>query len=292
MSSRIIRATAANSSIRAFVANTTNLVEKARGFHQTSPVASAALGRTLTATSMMGVMLKGEKQKITTKINGGGPLGVILVVGDSEGNVKGYVGNPQVESTNIRPGKLDVGAAVGSDGEITVIKDLGMKKPYVGTAPLVSGEIGEDFATYFLNSEQQPSAVSLGVLIDIDYRIKASGGFIIQVLPNVQEAVLAKLESRIGQLESITVMMEQGMNEVDILNHVLEGMDPKIVETYEVDFECDCNVARFEKGLISIGRQEIREMIEEDENTELVCHFCNKKYHFNKEQLQGLLDEM
>ncbi|SNT08359.1 molecular chaperone Hsp33 [Anaerovirgula multivorans] len=292
MKSIVIRGTAANNSIRVFVANTTSMVEKARRLHAASPVAIAALGRTLTAASMMGLMLKSENHKLTVKINGGGKLGSIVVVGNSYGNVKGYVAHPEAESTYIRPGKLNVGEAVGKKGDITVIKDLGLKDPYVGTSPLVSGEIGEDFASYFVNSEQQPSAVALGVLVERDYTIKAAGGFIIQVLPNIEEEILNKLEEKLGNMEPITVLMDKGMREEEILHHVLGEMAPEILEKYDVDFVCDCSKDRFEKALISIGKKDLKEIIEEDEGAEIVCHFCNKKHHFNKEELQKLLDSI
>lgn len=292
MKSVVIRGTAAENSIRVFIANTTTMVEKARRVHEASPVAIAALGRTLTAVSMMGLMLKSENHKLTVKINGGGKLGSIVVVGNSFGNVKGYVVHPQTESTYIRPGKLNVGEAVGTKGDITVIKDLGLKDPYVGASSLVSGEIGEDFASYFLNSEQQPSAVALGVLVERDYTIKAAGGFIIQVLPNIHEETLSKLEEKLANLEPITVLMDKGMKEEEILNHVLGDFSPDILEKYDVDFVCDCSKERFERALISIGKKDLTEIIEEDEGAELVCHFCNKKHYFNKEELQKLLDEI
>lgn len=291
MNNKVIRVTAADNQIRGFFSETTGMVQKAMEFHQASPVAIAALGRTLTAASMMGLMLKGEDQRLTVKINGGGPLGTILVVANEKGNVKGYVANPQVESTNIRPGKLNVGAAVGTSGELTVIKDMGMKEPYVGTYPLVSGEIGEDMAAYFMNSEQQPSAVALGVLIDVDYRIKASGGFIIQVLPQIKEEALNMLEERLKRLESITTLMEKGLTAYDIAQHVLGEMDLKVLAEYEVDFSCDCHEERLERALISIGQEELKTIIEEDGGAEMVCHFCNKKYYFDKEKLTELLKE-
>ncbi|SDK74323.1 Hsp33 family molecular chaperone HslO [Natronincola ferrireducens] len=292
MKSTVIRAITADNSVRAFIANTTNMVEKARQTHQASPVAIAALGRTMTAASIMGLMLKSENHKLTVKINGSGELGPIVVVGNSHGNVKGYVGNPLVEGDYIKPGKLNVGKAVGVKGDITIIKDLGLKDPYIGTSPLVSGEIGEDLASYFVNSEQQPSAVALGVLIEKDYRIKAAGGFIIQVLPHIAEETLAKLEEKIISLEPITSLMDRGMKEEDILHYILGDMSPRILDKYEVDFVCDCSKDRFEKALISIGKKDLKEIIEEDEGAELVCHFCNKKHYFNKEELQSLLDEI
>jgi len=292
MKNKVLRITAADNTIRGFFADTTQMVEKAKETHITSPVAIAALGRTLTATSIMGLMLKEDHHKITVKINGGGPIGTILVVGNSKGNVKGYVGNPQVESTNIREGKLNVGAAVGTNGSITVIRDLGLRDPYIGSYELTKGEIAEDFTAYFLYSEQQPSAVALGVLVDTDYTIKAAGGFIIQVMPDITEEVLVKLETKLQEIESITELMKKGMTEADILQYVLGDFQPKVLEEYEVDFVCDCHVERLEKALISIGRKDLQEIIEEDGGAEMVCHFCNKKYYFDKEHLTRLLESI
>lgn len=292
MKSRVIRATAASNKIRVFIADTTAMVDKVQNLHQTSPVAIAALGRTLTATSIMGLMLKSDKEKITVTINGGGPLGQIVVVGNAKGNVKGYVSRPNTESTNLYPGKLDVGSAVGKNGSITVIKDLGMKEPYVGSYPLATGEIAEDFAAYFTYSEQQPSGVALGVLVDVDYSIKAAGGYIIQVLPDIDEETLTKLEDKLTTLEPITSIIEKGLSPEEVLDYILGDMEPTILETYDVDFICDCNEERLEQVLISIGEKDLREITEEDKQAELVCHFCNKKYHFDEQHLTRLLNEI
>ncbi len=292
MKSTIIRATAASNKMRIFVANTTAMVDKVQKLHEASPVAIAALGRTLTATSIMGLMLKSEKEKITVTINGGGPLGSIVVVGNSKGNVKGYVSHPNTESTNLYPGKLDVGSAVGRDGNITVIRDLGLKEPYVGSYPLSTGEIAEDFAAYFAFSEQQPSGVALGVLVDVDYTIKASGGYIVQILPDIDEETLTQLEERLGSLEPITSIIDKIQSPEEILNYILGEFEPTVLETYEVDFICDCNEERLEQVLMSIGEKDLREIVEEDKQAELVCHFCNKKYHFDEESLTRLLDEI
>lgn len=292
MKSRVIRATAASNKIRVFIADTTAMVDKVQKLHQTSPVAIAALGRTLTATSIMGLMLKSDKEKITVTINGGGPLGQIVVVGNSKGNVKGYVSHPNTESTNLYPGKLDVGSAVGKNGSITVVKDLGMKEPYVGSYPLATGEIAEDFAAYFTYSEQQPSGVAMGVLVDVDYSIKAAGGYIIQVLPDIDEETLTKLEDKLTTLEPITSIIERGLSPEEVLEHILGDMEPTILESYDVDFICDCNEERLEQVLISIGEKDLREITEEDKQAELVCHFCNKKYHFNEQHLTRLLNEI
>jgi len=288
MKNIVLRATASNDDIRVFVANTTQMVEEARKIHNASPVAIAALGRTMTATSIMGLMLKHEGQKVTVRINGKGELGPIVVVSDDMGLVKGYVSNPQVEGSNIRPGKLNVGEAVGKDGDITVTRDLGLKEPYSGTYKLATGEIAEDFASYFFYSEQTPSVVALGVLVDTDYTVKAAGGFIIQVLPGTDEETIIKLEDKIATLESITTLMEKGFTEEDILNHVLGDFGVKILDRNEVAFECDCSVERFERALISLGKNEIEDIIREDKGAELHCHFCNHKYFFDEEHLLSL----
>ncbi|ABW19540.1 Hsp33 family molecular chaperone HslO [Alkaliphilus oremlandii] len=292
MKNTVIRGTAASNQIRVFVANTTEMVAKAQELQMATPVAIAALGRTLTATSMMGLMSKSEKEKITVNINGGGPLGPIVVVGNSKGIVKGYVSHPHVEGSNLYPGKLDVGSAVGTDGTITVVKDLGLKEPYIGTYPLSTGEIAEDFAAYFAFSEQQPSGIALGVLVDVDYTIKAAGGYIIQVLPNIEEETLTKLESKLSTLEPITSIIDRIQDPEEILNHILGEFEPVILETYDVDFVCDCSEERLEQVLISIGEKELTEIIEEDKQAELVCHFCNKKYHFDEEHLNKLRSEI
>lgn len=290
MKSKILRATAANNSIRMFVADTTAMVEKARELHNASPVAIAALGRALTATSIMGIMLKGDKQKITVRINGGGPLGPIVVVSDASGNVKGYVANPQAEGEFLYGNKLNVGAAVGIDGEIVVVKDIGLREPYSGAYPLVSGEIAEDFAAYFLNSEQQPSAVGMGVLVDVDNSVKAAGGFVIQVMPDINEHLLFILENRLKESEPVSTLLSREMGAESILDYIIGDMEAKIHETYEVDFVCDCHEERLENALLSIGRDALKEIIEEDEAAEMVCHFCNRKYYFNKDRLIRLLE--
>jgi molecular chaperone Hsp33 len=268
------------------------MIDKVQKLHETSPVAIAALGRTLTATSIMGLMLKSEKEKITITINGGGPLGPIVVVGNSKGNVKGYVSHPDTESTNLYPGKLDVGSAVGKDGSITVVKDLGLKEPYVSSYQLVSGEIAEDFAAYFTFSEQQPSGVALGVLVDVDYTIKAAGGYIVQVLPDIDEDTLTKLEDKLASLEPITSIIQNKTTPEEILDYILGDLEPTILESYDVDFICDCNEERLEQVLMSIGEDDLREITEEDKKAELVCHFCNKKYNFNEEHLRRILNEI
>lgn len=291
MKSQVMRVSAASNTIRAFIANTSSMVNKAQGYHRASPVAIAALGRSLTATSIMGLMSKSEKEKITITIDGKGPLGQIVTVGDAQGNVKGYLSHPNVESTNLYPGKLDVGRAVGTNGSLTVIRDLGLREPYIGSSPLVTGEIAEDLAAYFTLSEQQASAVALGVLVDTDYSIRAAGGYIIQVMPGIEEEVLAQLEDKLKGLEAISSIIERTPELEEILNHILGDFQPKILQYYDVDFICDCNEERLERALISIGEKDLREIIEEDKGAELVCHFCNKKYYFDEAHLRRLLEE-
>jgi molecular chaperone Hsp33 len=292
MSNYVVRAVAANKSIRVFAAVTTDLVEKARGFHNTTPVATAALGRTLTATSIMGLMLKGDNNKLSVQIKGNGPIKQILTASDSKGIVKGYVSNPYVDLPLKANGKLDVGGAVGSQGRMTVIKDLGLKDPYVGQADLVSGEIAEDFTYYFANSEQQPSAVALGVLVDRDHTVKVAGGVIIQLLPNTDDETITKIEEALRNAPQITnVLLEEDTPE-KVLNTYLKGLDIEILEKVQVDFQCDCSFEKLERALISIGEKDLKSIIEEDEKAQLTCHFCNTKYNFDKNHLMKLYEEI
>ena len=288
----IIRATGSNGQIRAFVGTTTNMVETSRKFHSTTPVASAALGRTLTATSIMGLMMKNDNDKLTIIIKGGGPIGSIVTTSDSKGIVKGYVANPDVEVPLKYAGKLDVGAAVGNNGSITVIKDLGLREPYNGSYPLVNGEIAEDFTSYFTFSEQTPSAVALGVLVDVDRTIKAAGGFIVQLMPDATEETISKLEENIGKIDAISKLIESGKTPEEILNLVLDGLNPEILQKHEVKFECDCSKERFENALITIGKKDMQEILQEDKQAEIGCHFCNVKYQFNEEDLKKILEKM
>ncbi|PAB59448.1 Hsp33 family molecular chaperone HslO [Anaeromicrobium sediminis] len=292
MSNYVVRAVAANKSIRVFAAVTTDLVEKARGFHNTTPVATAALGRTLTATSIMGLMLKGDNNKLSVQIKGNGPIKQILTTSDSKGIVKGYVSNPYVDIPLKANGKLDVGGAVGSQGRMTVIKDLGLKDPYVGQSDLVSGEIAEDFTYYFANSEQQPSAVALGVLVDRDYTVKVAGGVIIQLLPNTDDETITKIEEALKNAPQITKVLSEEDTPEKVLTTYLKGLDIEILEKVQVDFECDCSFEKLERALISIGEKDLKSIIEEDEKAELTCHFCNTKYNFDKVHLTRLYEEI
>lgn len=285
-----IRAIDSTGSIRIFVASTTNLVEKARSIHNTTPVSTAALGRTLTASLLMGNTLKNDEDKLSVQITGDGQIKSILAISNSCGEVKGYISNPHADLPLKSNGKLDVGGAIGN-GKLTVIKDLGMKEPYVGQTELVSGEIAEDLAHYFALSDQQPSVVALGVLVDRDYTVRASGGYIIQVLPNAEEEVIQKLEECIEKVEPISSMIDKGFTPEEVLKTVCEGLEMKILEKTDLKFVCDCCEERIERALISIGEKDLKEIIEEDEKAEVCCEFCDAKYNFNKQQLQDLLDK-
>ena len=288
MADYIVRATAAGSQIRAFAATTRDLVEHARAAHNTSPVATAALGRLLTAGSMMGVMMKGEKDLLTLQVKAGGPLEGITVTADSKGNVKGYVGNPNVILHANDKGKLDVAGAVGV-GFMNVIKDMGLKEPYVGQTVLQTSEIAEDLTYYFATSEQVPSSVGLGVLMEKDNTVKQAGGFIIQLMPFTEEKVISQLEENLKNVTSVTTMLEEGHTPESLLETLLKGFDIEINETIPTQFYCNCDKDRVEKALISVGRKELQEMIDEGKEIELNCHFCNRNYIFSVEELKSIL---
>lgn len=288
MNDYIVRAVAANSQIRAFAAVTTELVETARRDHNTSPVATAALGRLLTGGAMMGVMMKGEKDILTLQIHAGGPLQGITVTADSKGRVKGYVGNPNVCIPANSRGKLDVAGAVGV-GFMNVIKDMGLKEPYVGQVALQTSEIAEDLTYYFATSEQVPSAVGLGVLMNKDNTVRQAGGFIVQVMPFAEEETIARLEQNVQKISSVTTLLEEGHTPERLLEKVLEGFDIEINGRIPTEFYCNCSKNRVEKALISIGRKELNELIQEGKEVELNCHFCNTNYIFSVEELKELL---
>lgn len=275
--------------IRVYVASSTNLVENARLAHNTSPTASAALGRTLTAGVMMGAMMKNEKDVLTLKIAGGGPAGSIYVVSKNNGIIKGYIDNPMADVPSREDGKLDVGALVGNNGSITTIMDLGLKEPYVGQSNIVSGEIAEDIANFYALSEQQPSAVSLGVLVDKDISIKAAGGYIIQLLPGVSDEDIDKIEAKLASIEPVSVMIDRGMTPEEIMDSILGDFNMEVLEKMDIEFKCDCSRDRIEQVIISLGKQEIIDIIEEDGQAEIVCHFCNTKHQFNIEELSNIL---
>ena len=288
MGDYIVRATAANNQIRAFAATTKNTVETARASHNTSPVATAALGRLLTAGSMMGVMMKGDKDILTLQVKAGGPLNGITVTADAHGNVKGYVGNPNVILHANDKGKLDVAGAVGV-GFMNVIKDMGLKEPYVGQTVLQTSEIAEDLTYYFATSEQVPSSVGLGVLMEKDNTVKQAGGFIIQLMPFTEESVISKLEENLKKVTSVTALLEEGHTPESLLAVLLEGFDIEINEKIPTQFYCNCCKERVEKALISVGKKEIQDMIREGKEIELNCHFCNKNYIFTVEELKDIL---
>jgi molecular chaperone Hsp33 len=285
----MIRAMDKKKTFRLFMVRSTDTVEEARRYHNTTPTASAALGRTLTAGLMMGFMMKNEKERLTININGGGPIGTIMVVSDNSGHVKGYVGNPNVDLDLKEKGKLNVGGAVGTKGKLTVMLDIGLKEPYVGSTDLVTGEIGEDIAYYYYLSEQQNTAVALGVLVDIDYSIKSAGGFMVQTLPFIEEEDLLKLEKALSNLKSVSEYFDNEKDVEEIAKEIFSEFEIEILDKIPVSFRCDCSEERMEQALISLGKEELTKIIEEDEKIETVCHFCNKKYLFEGEKLKNLL---
>jgi len=288
MSDYIVRATAKNAQVRAFVATTRELVETARQAHNTTPVVTAALGRLLTGGAMMGSMMKGEKDILTLQVRGSGPMKGLTVTADSNANVKGYPLVNDVELPLNAKGKLDVGGAVGI-GLLNVIKDLGLKEPYVGQTVLQTGEIGDDLTYYFATSEQTPSSVGLGVLVDRDRTVKCAGGFIIQLMPFAEEETISKLEENLGRISSVTQLLEEGKTPEEILAILLDGMDMEILDKIDTKFYCNCDKARIEKALISVGEKEIKDMIKDGKDIEVNCHFCNKYYNFSIPELQELL---
>ena len=287
MKDYIVRATAGDGQIRAFAATTGNLVEEARKRHDTSPVATAALGRLLTAGAMMGGMMKNETDVLTLQIKGDGPLGGITVTADAKGDVKGYVDHPEAMMPP-KNGKLDVGGAVGI-GLLNVIKDMGLKEPYVGQTILQTSEIAEDLTYYFATSEQVPSSVGLGVLMNKDNTVHCAGGFIVQVMPFISDEVLDKLEENIKNLSSVTTMLDAGKTPEGMLEVLLSGMDLEITDTLPVEFACNCSKDRVRKALISIGREELQSMIDDGETIEVNCHFCNKNYNFTVDELKQMI---
>lgn len=284
----IVRATAANAQIRAFAATTRELVENARITHNTSPVVSAALGRLLTGGVMMGAMLKGEKDLLTLQVSGDGPLKGMTVTADSQGNVKGYAYEPAVCLPPSPLGKLDVGGAIGQ-GHLRVIKDMGLKEPYIGQTVLQSGEIAEDLTYYFATSEQVPSSVGLGVLMEKNNTVKQAGGFIIQLMPFAEEEVILRLEKNLSAFSTVTKVLDEGKTPEEMLEILLEGLELSITDTMPCRFYCNCDKKRVEKAIISIGKKDIEEMITEGEEIEVNCQFCNTSYRFSVEELKDML---
>ncbi len=287
MSDYIVRATAADAAVRAFACTTRETVEAARQAHQTSPVVTAALGRLLSGGAMMGSMMKGERDLLTIQIKGDGPMEGLTVTADSQGKVKGYAEVPDVIVPANARGKLDVAAAVGK-GTLRVIKDMGLKEPYVGQTQLQTGEIAEDLTYYFAGSEQVPSSVGLGVLMNRDNTVRQAGGFIIQLMPFAADEVIEALEKNLSRVQSVTAMLDEGRTPEQMLEVLLEGLNPEWKETLPVSFSCDCNRKKIEKVLISLGKQELKDMIEEGKEIEVNCHFCASHYQFSVEELKAL----
>ena len=288
MSDYIVRATAADANIRAFAVTSKEMVETAREDHMTTPVMTAALGRLLSAGAMMGAMMKGDKDIITLQIQCSGPAKGLTVTADSHGNVKGFAMNPQVELPLNAAGKLDVGGALDL-GILTVIKDMGLKEPYSGQCELKTGEIAEDLTYYFAVSEQVPSVVGLGVLMNRDNTVRQAGGFIVQLMPFAEEEMISKLEENIKNLSSVTTMLDAGKTPEGMLEVLLSGMDLEITDTLPVEFACNCSKDRVRKALISIGREELQSMIDDGETIEVNCHFCNKNYNFTVDELKQMI---
>lgn len=287
MKDYIVRATAADAQIRAFACTTREVVETARQAHNTSPVVTAALGRALSAGAMMGSMLKGEKDILTIQIKGDGPMQGLTVTADSLGNVKGYANVPDVVIPAKPNGKLDVSGAVGL-GTLSVIKDMGLKEPYVGQTLLQTSEIAEDLTYYFATSEQVPSSVGLGVLMNRDNTVKQAGGFIVQLMPFASDEVIDRLEQNLSKITSVTAILDEGNTPEQMLEMILEGFSPEMSETIPVAFSCNCNRQKIEKVLISLGKKEIKAMIDDGEEIEVNCHFCNTYYKFSVEELKDL----
>ena len=290
MKDYIVRATAADDQIRAFAITSRGLVEEARTRHNTSPVATAALGRLLSAGAMMGAMMKGDQDLLTLQIKCSGPIQGLTVTADAKGNVKGFVENPEVMLPPNSKGKLDVGGALDL-GILTVIKDMGLKEPYSGQTELKTGEIAEDLTYYFANSEQVPSSVGLGVLMDKDNTVRQAGGFIIQLMPGASEAVISALEEKIKEIHSITTLLDVGNTPETILQYILGDLGLEINEKLPAKFTCNCNKSRIEKALISVGKKDIQEMIDDGKEVEVKCHFCNTAYTFSVEELKQILKQ-
>ena len=292
MRDEIVRAITADGLVKAAAITGRDLVERARNIHTLLPVATAALGRTLMAASLMGDAMKIDGSSLTLQIKGGGPLGTILAVSDEAGNVRGYVQNPHVELMEKAPGKLDVGRAVGETGSLTVIKDLGMKEPYVGTIDLLSGEIADDIAAYFVESEQIPTACALGVLVGTDQSVTSAGGYLIQLLPGAGEDIITKIEAGVQRVGSVSHALEGGLDGAGLFRAVLSDFDLEILETHPVEYRCYCSRDRVTRALISMGREELSSLIQEQGQAELTCQFCDQIYRYSKEDLEEILANM
>ncbi|MDR4318935.1 chaperonin HslO [Niallia circulans] len=290
MSDYLVKALAFDGEVRAYAVRSTETVGEGQRRHHTWPTASAALGRSLTATAMLGAMLKGD-QKLTVKIDGGGPIGLILVDGNAKGEVRGYVTNPQIHFDLNEHGKLDVKRAVGTEGTLSVVKDIGMRDYFTGQVPIVSGELGEDFTYYLFNSEQVPSSVGVGVLVNPDNSILAAGGFIIQLMPGAKDETITKIEQRLSEIPPISKLIEKGLTPEELLEEICGKDNVKIIENMPISFTCTCSKERFSSAIISLGQAEIEDIINTDGQAEAECHFCNEKYLFTKDELETLLEE-
>ena len=289
MKDYIVRAMTADGFVKAMAISSTHLVERARNIHKTTPTATAALGRVLTAASMMGNLQKVENGALTLQVKGNGPLGTILATSYAVGNARGYVHNPSITLLEKYAGKLDVGAAVGTDGMLTVIRDLQMKEPYIGSVALVSGEIADDVTAYFAQSEQTPTACALGVLVDTDQSVKVAGGYLIQLLPGAPEEVISRLEQGIAKAGAVTPMLSDGLTPEDILHRVMADFELEFLETTEVCYKCYCSRARVASTLITVGKKDLQEMIDEGKPITIECQFCDTKYQFTPDELRELL---
>ena len=287
---QIIRVIARDAPIKAMAITARDTVERARAIHDCWPVASAALGRLLMAASMMGAVMKGEEGSVTLRVRGGGPLGSLTAVSDSAGNVRGYVQNPAVDVPRKAKGKLDVGAAVGCDGDLTVIRDLGMKEPYIGSVQLVGGEIAEDVAAYFVESEQVPTACALGVLIAPDQTVQAAGGYLIQLLPGADDAVISAVERGVARLGAVSARLDGGMAPLELLREILADFELEVLDTAPIEYRCYCSEERVSRALISLGKDELDKLIREQDGAELTCQFCDKVYRYSADQLRSLRD--
>lgn len=291
MADYLVRGLAFGGSIRVFAVDSTETVNEAQKRHMMWPTATAAVGRLMTGGVMLGAMLKGE-DKVVLKINGGGPIGAILVDSNARGGVRGYAQNPQTHLELSAKGKLDVGGAVGKDGMLSVIKDLGMRDFFTGQSPIVSGEIAEDLTYYFAVSEQVPSSVGLGVLVDTDNSVLAAGGFIVQVMPNADEEAISKLEASLAKIEPVSKMIQRGMSPEGILEEIFGEGNVEILEKIPVKFECNCSKERFADGIMGLGAEEIQKIIDEEGKAETQCHFCLETYSYSKDELEAMIDEL
>lgn len=287
----LVRCISDDGCVLVVAADTTDISETARQIHGTSKVCTAALGRALTGASFMGVMLKGKDSSVTLRFNGGGPAGSVIAVSDSHGNVRGYVMNPDVNLPLNEKGKLDVGGAVGTDGFLTVVKDIGMKEPFVGQIPLISGEIAEDITSYYATSEQIPSVCALGVLVNPDLTVAVSGGFLIQLLPTADDSIIEKVERGLEGLPSVTAMLAEGLTPVEICKKVLPEFNVEVLDVGSCEYRCNCSRERVEKAIISVGKEELIEMAK-DENTEVKCHFCPAVYKFSSDDIKALIEAL